>query len=237
MTAMATDEPSSIQTHPSLLNRLKTGDDSASWQEFYRIYGKLVRDFAIQAGLTDTEADEVVQETAIGMARHLPGYRYDPKVCRFKTWLLNQTSWRIQDQLRKRKQEAACLGSGFTDSVVTPPGPGDDTARTATINRVPDPATPDFSKLFEGQWRKSLFDAALERVKEKFSLKQFQIFDLLVLKEWPATDVAGSLGVTLANVYVTRHRVSAAIKRETRLLELQLENAAEHPTRPASAGR
>ena len=39
-----------------------------------------MRDFAIQAGLTDTEADEVVQETAIAMARHLPEFRYDPKV-------------------------------------------------------------------------------------------------------------------------------------------------------------
>ena len=62
-------EPSSIQTRPSLLNRLKDGDDVESWQEFYRVYGKLARDFAIKAGLTDTEADEVVQETAIGVAR------------------------------------------------------------------------------------------------------------------------------------------------------------------------
>src|ERR1022692_163818 len=102
MTAMASDEPSSIQTRPSLLNRLKSGDDAESWQEFYRIYGKLVRDFAIHAGLTDTEADEVVQETAIAMARHLPEYRYDPKVCRFKTWLLNQTSWRINRSEERR---------------------------------------------------------------------------------------------------------------------------------------
>jgi len=101
---------SSIQTRPSLLNRLKTGNDTESWQEFYRVYGKLVRDFAIQAGLTDTEADEVVQETAIGIARHLPEYRYDPKVCRFKTWLLNLTSWRIKDQLKKRQRAAGPTG-------------------------------------------------------------------------------------------------------------------------------
>src|SRR5882672_8614361 len=102
---------SSIQTRPSLLNRLKTGDDVESWQEFYRVYGKLVRDFAIQAGLTDTEADEVVQETAIAMARNLPEFHYDPKVCRFKTWLLNQASWRIKDQFKKRQvgvQASAC---------------------------------------------------------------------------------------------------------------------------------
>src|SRR6266513_3237396 len=92
-------------------------DDTESWQEFYRIYGKLVRDFAIQAGLTDTEADEVVQETAIAMARHLPEFHYDPKVCRFKTWLLNQTSWRIKDQLKKRQRAAGPTGDAPGNNV------------------------------------------------------------------------------------------------------------------------
>jgi RNA polymerase sigma-70 factor (ECF subfamily) len=226
MTTMATDEPSSIQTRPSLLNRLKAGDDSASWQEFYRVYGKLVRDFAIQAGLTDTEADEVVQETAIAMSRHLPEYRYDPGKCRFKTWLLNQASWRIKDQLKKRKKEAASALLNNNDS--GPANPGEDTSRTATIHRVPDPAAEDLDGLFETEWRKTVFSAALERVKQKFSLRQFQIFDLLVLKEWPAADVARSLGVTLANVYVTKHRIAAALKRESKRLEQQTEDGPEH---------
>lgn len=229
MNDVATEEPSSIQTRPSLLNRLKAGDDTGSWQEFYRIYGKLARDFAIQAGLTDTEADEVVQETAIAMARHLPEYRYDPKVCRFKTWLLNLTSWRIKDQIRKRKKEAAAR-PGESLGPRQSSASEDDTARTATINRVSDPASPDLDALFETEWRKNLLVVALERVKQKFSLKQFQIFDLLVVKEWPAAEVARSLGVTLANVYVTKHRVSAAIKKETKRLEAQLEQAAKLQT-------
>ncbi len=211
---MTTDEPSSIQTRPSLLHRLKSGDDE-SWQDFYRIYGKLVRDFSIQAGLTHTEADEVVQETAIAMARHLPEYRYDPKVCRFKTWLLNQTSWRIKDQFKKRKKNTA--------QTHLPKRGDEETARTATINRVPDAAAPDLDVMFEQQWHRSLFDVALGRVKEKFSLKQFQIFDLVVFREWPAGDVAHSLGVSLANVYVTRHRISAAIMKETKRIENQME--------------
>ena len=226
---MASEEPSSIQTRPSLLNRLKAGDDTESWQEFYRIYGKLVRDFAIQAGLTDTEADEVVQETAIGMARHLPEYRYDPKVCRFKTWLLNQASWRIKDQLKKRGKDPGW--DRRTSATQRPASAGDDTSRTATVNRVPDAPAGDLDALFETEWRKNLFAAALERVRQTFSLKQFQIFDLVVLKEWPAAEVARSLGVTLANVYVTRPRVSAAIKKETKRLESQLEQAAQGQSR------
>ena len=34
MMTMDSDEHSSIQTRPSLLNRLKTGDDTESWQEW-----------------------------------------------------------------------------------------------------------------------------------------------------------------------------------------------------------
>jgi len=215
MTAMAPDEPSSIQTRPSLLDRLKSGDDAESWSEFYRVYRKLIRDFALHAGLNDTEADEVVQETAIALSRNLPEFRYNPKVCRFKTWLLNQASWRIKDQIRKRR-------------TVSPIGPRDDeeSPRTTEIERVPDPASFDLDTLFEAQWRNNLFTLALERVKQKFSLKQIQIFDLLVIKEWPAKEVARSLGITLANAYVTKHRIAAAIEKEIKRLDAELEKAA-----------
>lgn len=209
------------------MDRLKTGDDLDSWEEFYRIYGKLVRDFAMQAGLTATEAEEVVQETAIGTSRHLPQFRYDPKVCRFKTWLLNQARWRIKDQLKKRQTATAsdadaghCAGGSSEGNEV-------DAQHTTTINRVPDPASIDLDALLEEGWRKSLFAAALDRVKGNFGIKQFQIFDLLVVQEWPASQVAKSLGVSLTNVYVTRHRIAAAIKKESRRLESEMAKAAQ----------
>ena len=224
MALMALDKHSSTQTRPSLLHRLQTGDDVESWQEFYRVYGKLVRDFAVQAGLTDTEADEVMQETAIAMARHLPEFRYEPKICRFKTWLLNQASWRIKDQLKKRNRHAGIVGG-------SPARPTDET-RTPTINRVPDPAALSLDTLFETEWRRNLFATALERVKPKFSLKQFQMFDLHALQSWPAADVARSLGVSLANVYVTKHRVAAVVKKEITRLERELEQGAERLSPP-----
>jgi RNA polymerase sigma factor (sigma-70 family) len=224
MSAMASDDPSSLHTRPSLLERLKSSDP-AGWDDFYRIYGKLVRDFAVHAGLTDAESDDAVQETMVAIARHLPQYHYDPTVCRFKTWLLNQTSWRIKDQLKKRRKEAAWSGLHTYGSERS--GSSDDTS-TATINRVPDPAQVDLDALFEAQWRKTQFAIALDRVKGKFSLKQFQIFDLLVVKEWPAVEVAKALGVSVTNAYVTRHRISAAVKKETKRIEQQLEQAARN---------
>lgn len=224
---MSGDDESSIQTRPSLLDRLKSSDDTESWQDFYRIYGRLVRDFALGAGLTATEAEEVVQETAIGTSRNLPGFHYDPKVCRFKTWLLNLASWRVKDQLKKRRW----CGDLAKDSGQNTSGPPKlvepDRERTATVNRVPDPGATNLDALFEQEWRKNLFTTALDRVKSKFSVKQFQIFDLLVLQEWPASQVARSFGVSLTNVYVIRHRIASAVKKESKKLERELETAAE----------
>lgn len=68
----------SIPTRPSLLARLRSGDDVEAWEEFYRVYGDLLRRFALKGGLTESETEVVVQETAIGVARNLPGFRYDP---------------------------------------------------------------------------------------------------------------------------------------------------------------
>src|SRR6266576_2330155 len=134
---MASPADKSLATRASLLHRLKDCDDQTSWQKFYELYRDLIYRFALKAGLTETEAEEAVQETVIAVARNLADFKYDPAVCSFKTWLLNQTSWRIKDQLRKRGKSG--LASRLAGSGATPDLPGDDTRRTATIDRITDP--------------------------------------------------------------------------------------------------
>jgi len=65
-------------------------------------------------------------------------------------------------------------------------------------------------------------DVALARVKEKASIQEFQILDLYVLKAWPVNDVKRMLHVSAAHVYVTKHRISALIKKEVRKLEEEM---------------
>ena len=67
--------------------------------------------------------------------------------------------------------------------------------------------------------RRSEVSGELQSFRGNFSLKQFQVLDLIVQKEWPAAEVARALGVGLANMYVTKHPIAAAIKREVKRLE------------------
>jgi len=202
----------SLATHASLLERLKHLEDQGSWQEFYTTYRKLIFSFAVKHGLTGTEAEEVVQETVITVARNLPEFRYDPERCSFKTWLFTLTLWRIQDQLRKRHPEET--------SMHRKPG---DTDRTNTVERLAGPEEERLTALWEEEWKRDLFERALERVKAQLPEKPFQIFDLYALQGWPALEVARSLGVSLGRVYVTKHRIAALLKKETKRLRAKAD--------------
>ncbi len=210
---MADSKDDSYPTRPSLLQRVRNTQDQESWREFHDIYRKLIFGFAIKAGLTEGEAEEVVQETLIAAAKHLPEFRYDPKVCSFKTWLLNLSNWRVQDQLRRRQAPSPRhAGPARYDSA-------DDASRTSTINRIPDPGGLELDALWDKEWHAALLDAALAKVKPQVDLKQWQIFDLYVLKEWSVKEVARALGVSAGRVYLAKHRVSVLVKKELKKLE------------------
>jgi RNA polymerase sigma factor (sigma-70 family) len=200
----------SLATHASLLERLKDLGDQGSWQEFYTTYRKLIFSFALKHGMSPTEAEEVVQETVITVARNLPEFRYDPKRCSFKTWLFNLTLWRIQDQRRKRHPEDTPLRHHFGE-----------TNRTSTVEQIPGPESEQLGALWDEEWKKDLFDRALERVKAQVDEKPFQIFDLSAVQGWSAQEVARSLGVSLARVYLTKHRIAARLREEIRRLQAQ----------------
>ncbi|MBI4663228.1 MAG: sigma-70 family RNA polymerase sigma factor [Verrucomicrobia bacterium] len=91
-----------IPTRRSLLSRLKNWDDHESWRVFFDTYWKLIYGVALKAGLTAGEAEDVVQETVLTAAKTMGKFKYDPKVCSFKSWLMHLTRKRIADQFHKR---------------------------------------------------------------------------------------------------------------------------------------
>jgi len=196
-----------IATRRSLVERLADWGDQRRWQEFFDTYWKLIHSAARKSGLTDAEAQEVVQETVITVAKNIGKLKYDPAIGSFKGWLLQITRWRIADQFRKREPGNAKRPRSTDDRL------------TATIERVPDSQIVDLDEVWESSWKENLFEAAVARVKKKIEPKQFQIFDCYVRKEWPAQKVAERLGVNVGQVYLARHRVGALLKKEIKALE------------------
>jgi RNA polymerase sigma-70 factor (ECF subfamily) len=201
---MRDETPEFIPTRSSLLSRLKDWDDQEGWQDFFNIYWKLIYHTAMQAGLSDTEAQDVVQDTVVSVAKKMRDFKYDPALGSFKGWLMQLTGWRIKNQLKKR------MPRGLEPSV------GDDTSGTTLLERIPDPASLEVSAIWDREWERNLMDAAIERVKEKVSARQYEIFYLHVVKKFPAGQVAATLNANVAQVYLAKHRVSSLVKKEVR---------------------
>jgi RNA polymerase sigma-70 factor (ECF subfamily) len=85
-----------------LLEAVRDPGNDAAWRRFHDTYARLVYGVARSQGLSETEAQEVVQDTMLSVARTMPDFQYDPARCSFKTWLLHLTRKRIVDHLRRR---------------------------------------------------------------------------------------------------------------------------------------
>ncbi|MGH7942694.1 MAG: RNA polymerase sigma factor [Limisphaerales bacterium] len=192
----------SIPTRTTLLQRLKDWRDDPSWQEFFNTYWKLIYNFAIRSGLKEGEAQDVVQETMLAVAKHMPNFKYDRTLGSFKHWLLNMTRWRVNDQLRRRHKSVLAEDETPTET------------HTGRVNKVPDPASLDLDALWEAEWEKNLFDAAVSKVRRQLDPEKYQIFDLLVNKEWPVQKVADTFGMTTNQVYLAKHRVTELLREE-----------------------
>ena len=196
------------KTRKSLIARLDNWEDQKTWDEFYQTYWRLIYSVAIKAGLRPEEAFDCVQETILSIAKQSKKKLYDPDQGSFKTWLMNMTRWRINDQFRKRKKDTAMAG-----------GEWDDDRKTAVIDRIEDPNGDVLERLWDVEWKKGIADVALARVKAQVSPKQYQIFDYYVVRQWEAGKVQEKLNVSMAQVYLAKHRVGSVLKKELEKLQ------------------
>ena len=209
-------DPLNAATRASLLVRVRDWSDDASWQEFFEVYWKLIYAVAIKAGLTESEAEDIVQTTMVSVANNIRTFEYKPEAGSFRTWVCAQARWKIHDQLRRQVRDGA----------VFHPSASRDCSPTGTPTMEHFPAPIDVrSDLLEAEWKQAVLEAALNKVKNLVKLQHFQIFDLCVLKKWTPRRVAQTMGVNLPQVYLVKSRVASVLKAQVRKVEAQMDQS------------
>jgi RNA polymerase sigma-70 factor (ECF subfamily) len=204
--AQTTDEL--LPTRASLLERLKDWQNDSSWRDFYEAYKKLIYGVAIKHGLTNEEAEDVVQETMLIVARQMPSFKYDRKVGSFKAWLFKTTRWRIASQLRKRGLVAG-----------SDPVSDDDASEIPVPEEMIDRAGIDTQALWDAEWSKSMLNAAIAKVRRHLDPQKYQIFDFYVNKQFSPEKIAKFFSIPVSQVYLAKHRVTEMIKEEIKAME------------------
>ena len=182
--------------------------DHQSWREFHNLYAKLIREVIVRAGVRESDIDEVAQETLVSIAEQMPGFRYEPARGSFKAWLRTITRRRIADYFRRIYREPA-LASKELNHESEP-----------TLDATAEAA---FDDAWEDEWKRHMLTRALTRISGVITVRDRQVFDLAIIRGWSSAAVRKATGVSLAHLYVIRHRVGRLVKAEVARVRKELE--------------
>jgi RNA polymerase sigma-70 factor (ECF subfamily) len=194
-----THEGDELPTKATLIGRLKNWKDQSSWQEFFDIYWKLIYGVARKAGLSDAEAQDVLQATVAAVSEQMPTFKYNPLLGSFKSWLLNITRLQIITRSLKRRssgsQHEAVMESETSESV---------------------------ARVWDTEWRNNMTQAAVTNVRRRLDPKKYQIYDFCVNKKWSPEKVAPVFGVSVEEAREAVDSIAKMIEAELKRLEREM---------------
>ena len=84
-------EPDPYKTSASLIQAIKDQCDASSWERFYHIYHPLLFRYSCSLGLSQADAEDLVQETVVSVSKSIETFQrlvvhhYQAKVHRLAT--------------------------------------------------------------------------------------------------------------------------------------------------------
>ena len=197
-----------LETRSSLIQRLKATINGESWEEFFHTYWELIYNVARRAGLSEADAQDIVQETILKVHNSLDRFEYNRKRGTFKGWLRTVTRSRLNDFFKKQQRRPA-LNQTLEEAA-------------DELQNLEDPEGPEIEKIWDEEWNRNLIQAALSRTKKLSSPKQFQIFKCHYIDEWTVRETCRTLGVNAAQVYMAKQRVGKIFREAVETLQEQV---------------
>lgn len=197
-----------LETRSSLIQRLKATINGESWEEFFHTYWELIYNVARRAGLSEADAQDIVQETILKVHNSLDRFEYNRKRGTFKGWLRTVTRSRLNDFFKKQQRRPS-LNQPLEEAA-------------DELQNLEDPEGPEIEKIWDEEWNRNLIQAALSRTKKLSSPKQFQIFKCHYIDEWTVRETCRTLGVNAAQVYMAKQRVGKIFREAVETLQEQV---------------
>jgi RNA polymerase sigma-70 factor, ECF subfamily len=184
-------------TPVSLLERLRTRPDDASWGRLVGLYTPLIRGWLRRHLLADADADDLVQEILAVVVRELPRFRHNDRPGAFRSWLRTVTVHRLRDFWRSRRYRPQPTGgSNFL----------------AKLEQLQDPAS-GLSRLWDEEHDRHVVARLLEQIRPDFEPGTWQAFEGVMLGGERAADVAARLGISVNAVLLAKSRILARLRQ------------------------
>jgi RNA polymerase sigma factor (sigma-70 family) len=181
-------------TRASLLVRLRDRQDDGAWSEFVRLYAPVVYRFARRKGLQDADAADLTQEVLRGVSGSVGAF--DPALGLFRSWLFTLAHRRLYDFVQRSR-------------------------RDQTVELMEELPARSEEDSWNQEVERQLFVVAADLIRPAFSETTWQAFQLAAVEGHGGQEVAATLGISVAAVYLAKSRVM--VKLKTEIVRLQAE--------------
>ncbi|CAG0961469.1 ECF RNA polymerase sigma factor RpoE [Phycisphaerales bacterium] len=186
------DSIHATRTTTKLLDALRDHANEPAWAHIDSRYRPVISGLARRLGLSDTDADEVAQQTLSEFVRAYRENRYDRSKGRLSSWILgiaHHTALRV-------------LRNGNRD---VHPG---DTALGAL------PEEPGLRSIWMDERDRAILVRAMAMLRDESGVddRTLRAFELVALRGVPAAEAAAQCGMTLDQAYVAKSRVTKRLR-------------------------
>jgi len=180
-------------TSVSLLETLRRApNDERAWERFVWRYRPMICRWCREWGLQGADAEDVAQDVLAKLTGKLSQFRYDPSRC-FRAWLKTIAHHAWSDAISDRTRG--------TDSRI--------------IDRLESlEARADLRRRFEEVFDRELMDMAVLHVRGRIAGPTWEAFRLTAMEGRSGAEASQRLGVSVASVFVSKHRVQKMLKAE-----------------------
>lgn len=186
------------ETSLSLLGRACQPDREAAWQQMVDIYSSLLTSWLRRFEVDVADADDLIQEVMLAVARELPRFEHSGQVGSFRSWIRTILVHRVRDYWRSRKYRPVSPGGS---------------SWAGRLELLVDESS-DVSREWNLEHDRHVMSRLLEHVKPRFQARTWEAFHRQVIGGQRADAVSAELGLPLNSVYVARSRVLSVLRRE-----------------------
>jgi len=189
-----------VDTSITLMMRLRQAPaDLQAWDELVRRYQPMIRDWCLKWGSRPVDAEDIAQEVLLKLLAAMKTFQYDPGRS-FRAWLKTVTQNAWTDFVRSHRRESTEDPGRF---------------RALLDSRA---ALDDLEARMEDAFDRELLDLAMRRVERRVKPANWRAFQLTAIEQRAGADAAQELGITVARVFIAKHRVQRMLEEEVRFL-------------------
>lgn len=189
-----------------ILDGLRSPANQTVWNLYVDRYRPMLIAFGRKLNLTETDAEDVAQQTLIEFCNSYRDGKYDREKGRLRDWLFGIARNQIHNFQRRRRDREVQAPHAATDGTDFFAMQSDD----------------DHLRIeWEAQWQDSVLRQSLAQVREEVQSATYEAFDLFALQDWPAAKVAEKLGITENAVFGAKRRILRRLREISTYWESQ----------------